>query len=76
MFFNLARQIVQLQPRPLQKHSRLDRIIEATIVKNNYGATDIEPVYYYLFYPSQKQKAELVTLDATTAANYLVREEN
>jgi RecA-family ATPase len=76
MFYNLARQIVQLQPRQLQKHSRLDRIIEATIVKNNYGATDVEPVYYYLFYPSQKCKAELVTLDAATAVNHLVREEN
>ena len=76
MFFNLARQIVQLQPRQLQKHHRLDRIIEATIVKNNYGAMDTEPVYYYLFYPSRNGKAELVTMDATTATNHLVREEN
>ena len=76
MFFNLARQIVQLQPRQIQKHPRLDRIIEATIVKNNYGPIDTEPVYYHLFYPSRNCKAELITMDTTTATNHLVREEN
>jgi RecA-family ATPase len=76
MFYNLARQIVQLQPRRLQKHSRLDRIIEATIVKNNYGPSDTEPVYYYLFYPSRNSQAELITMDTTTAMNHLVGEEN
>jgi hypothetical protein len=76
MFYNLARQIVQLQPRQLQKHPRLDRIIEATIVKNNYGAMDTEPVYYHLFYPSRNGKAELFTMDAATAVNHLVREES
>jgi len=45
-------------------------------VKNNYGAMDTEPVYYYLFYPSRNGKAELVTMDATIATNHLVREES
>jgi len=75
MFYNLARQIVQLQLRQLQKHPLLDRITEATIVKNNYGALDIAPVYYALIYPKQTQPAGLITIDSTRIQNYLATEE-
>jgi len=75
MFYNLARQIVQLQPRQLQKHPLLDRIIEATIVKNNYGALDTAPVYYALIYPKQTQPAGIITIDSTRIQNYLAAED-
>ena len=75
MFYNLARQIVQLQQRPLQKHPRLESVIEATIVKNNYGALNLPPVYYHLVYPTPSVPAGLITIDSVTIKNYLVSEE-
>jgi len=75
MFYNLSRQIVQLQQRQLKDHPRLKSIIEATVVKNNYGALDLQPVYYHLVYPTKSVPAGLITIDSITVKKYLVSEE-